>query len=200
MVTSIEREYKTMIHPKDYYRLKSIFEARKAETIVQKNYYFDTPSLYLKSISAALRLRVFKKSSEWTLKIAKKDATSIEVSHHLDNPIPVPKTIVESAIQNDEILNFLSDHHIDIKTLELTHSFETIRLIHSQDCCLWCLDMTNFPYTSDYELECEVAENISQQQWKHKLKEWAIDFHPAPTKIARASFYAQLFMLNFTIL
>lgn len=200
MSTSIEREYKTMIQPRDYQRIKDDFESRQAKLIIQSNYYFDTPSLNLKSINAALRLRVFNSGAEWTLKVSKNEVESIELTHHLDNSINVPQKLSEDIIQKFEILEFLSKNNIDISQLVSTHSFKTHRLTFSEDCCLWCLDMTDFHYTRDYELECELKQHLTQQEWKEKLEKLSIDFHPAPTKIARASFYAQLFKLNFKIM
>lgn len=193
MGKSLEREYKTMIHSQDFIRLKEQDKFKLINPIIQHNYYYDTEALNLKSLNAALRLRVFENSSEWTLKISKNQQDSIEITDSVPHVILAPNSIDADTFEEPELLTFLIDNQISLTQFKQTHSFTTHRYIYQEQAYTWCLDATNFPFVTDYELECECHDILSLEAWKEHLSRLGLSYHQAPTKIARASFYAQLF-------
>ncbi|MGO3202163.1 MAG: CYTH domain-containing protein, partial [Ruoffia tabacinasalis] len=59
MVSSIERELKTLLSKAEYDKLYTYFNLQNQPKIIQSNYYYDTADEIFKQNNSALRLRVF---------------------------------------------------------------------------------------------------------------------------------------------
>lgn len=193
MVSSIEREFKTLLTPDQYEHLLDYFQLNSDQAITQTNHYYDTVNSQFKSINAALRLRVFQdQTSEWTIKQQLNEIDSLELTQINQETIhSVPTQLTHEMINTQEIQDFIQRHAIRWDSLQLTQSFKTIRHYIQSDKGLYALDRTEFKDATDYELELE-TEDLDQglAQFNALLEQFQIPYQQANTKLARAFNYS----------
>lgn len=186
----IEQEYKTLISQDQYKEIKAFLKDNyPTQTIIQHNAYYDRPDQALKEAKAAFRLRNFSNSSEWTLKQARTELESLEISQANPSPLEVKTEIPAQAIQETAILQFFQDHAIKLEDLRLTYQMLTKRLVVQLDQAEICLDLTQFGNFEDYELELEFSSDSGAKIWNNLLKQFRIRPQVPQKKIARAAAY-----------
>lgn len=193
MVSSIEREFKTLLTQSQYQQLFEHFQLESQQAVVQTNHYYDTQDSQFKSLDAALRLRVFQdQTSEWTLKQQLNDIDSLELTQHNQEAIvSIPTNISPSLIHSQEIQNFINKNHIPWEDIRPTQRLKTTRYYIESEEGLYALDATEFNSVTDYELELE-ADNIDKglSQFNTLLNQYGIEYQQADTKLARAFNYS----------
>src|SRR5699024_12868924 len=103
MVSSIERELKTLLSKVEYDKLYTYFNLQNPPKIIQSNYYYDTADEIFTQNNAALRLRVFDDGqSEWTIKERASELESIAFTQFnrekvRDMPIALSEYMIKSA-------------------------------------------------------------------------------------------------------
>ena len=99
MVSSIERELKTLLSKAEYDKLYTYFNLQGIQPkIIQSNYYYDTADEIFKQNNASARgLRVFDNgSSEWTIKERVSELESIEnLLNSIERKLMRRATIIE---------------------------------------------------------------------------------------------------------
>lgn len=192
MVSSIERELKTIINKADYDSLFAYFNLEHQPKIIQSNYYYGTADELFKQNNASLRLRVFEDGqSEWTIKQRVNDLESIELTQFNQNSaIEVPQSLSKSDIQTHDIQNFIDSRDIPWNGIERTMSLTTHRYNIEVEYGLYALDFTQYNQAVDYELELE-SDNIDEalEQFSTLLSHFNITYKQSETKLARAHRY-----------
>lgn len=192
MVSSIERELKTLITKDKYTQLYHYFKLQKESAIVQTNTYYDTDNGLFKAHNAALRLRVYaQKNSEWTIKQRLNSLESIELTQfNEDSPLKVPQSLTKDLIYSQDIQSFIDSNNIPWDEIHPTLSLTTTRFNIELDYGLYALDHTQFNTEEDYELELE-TENIEEAlvMFNQLLNKFGITYKQAETKLSRAHTY-----------
>ncbi|UUX34181.1 CYTH domain-containing protein [Fundicoccus culcitae] len=191
MSRSIEKEIKIMLSHENFQKLINHFQFNDINPLKQTNTYYDTKDASLKQLQTALRLRVFKDSSEWTLKQTQANLTSLEITKMIASVQEAPTTLTPEFI-GLEICAFLEEMSIDINRLKPTYEMTTYRWNQPVEYGLFAIDQTTYFDQTDYELELE-TDNLEngQKQIKILLNKLDIPYVAAAKKIARVSQYAQ---------
>ena len=155
-VVNMEYEARVLITQEQYCIIKEKYlkEYPNAIKILNENYYFDTPDLYLTDHQMVLRLRkINNESSELTLKIQRKEGCE-EINHPLTSL--EEKEMLESChIPNDKILKMLLEEGIDISRITLITVLKTDRIEIPLDNYLFVIDKNEYRNKVDYNLEVE---------------------------------------------
>lgn len=185
MSTPIEIELKSMLTQDEFERLKRHFQCEQQHPITQENRYFDTEQQALKHLNAALRLRVFDPTSEWTLKQAIDAHTAYEWTQPNSD---IPNS--PQAIHHAELLDFLDAHAIALETLLPTYTLQTQRWEILTPEGIYCLDCSTYSGYTDYEIELETTDlSLAQTHFHQLLNTLHIPYRFADKKIARAAKY-----------
>ncbi|WP_273478171.1 CYTH domain-containing protein [Ignavigranum ruoffiae] len=192
MTKNIEQEYKTMLRKDEFERLidQLGFEPRSA--LIQSNYYYDTPDHQLAKINAALRLRVFKDRSEWTIKQLISELRSIEITQEQGPVDSISSAINPTWFTDADLIKFIHNHQIPIEQLQLHYQMSTHRYLYPVPGATFCLDHSFFPQTEDYELECELEDLDQANVWFDFLDQYQLEYKPAAKKLSRAAHYQDL--------
>lgn len=175
MKTFIEKEYKSELSSDEYTLLLNYFNSNN--TIIQTNYYFDTPNFNLKQKGFMARIRVINNEYIFTLKTPKINFASEEHNQQ------VPGLII-----NDNVKKILNTFNLE-NNLKIVASATTKRTIIKDKHGEWCLDKTNFSNNNiDYELEYELI-NYENDYFNHFidfLTKFNIKYKPIKSKVSRA--------------
>lgn len=175
MKTFIEKEYKNELSLNEYNLLLNYFN--NADTIIQTNYYFDTPNFDLRKKGFMARIRVINNEYTFTLKTPKIDFASEEHNQ------TVPTLII-----NDNVKKILNKFNLE-SNLIVVASATTKRTSIKDEYGEWCLDKTHFSNnTIDYELEYELfnSETDRFDYYLEFLKKFNIEYKQIKSKVARA--------------
>lgn len=175
MKTFIEKEYKSELSLNEYNSLLNYFT--DTNTIIQTNYYFDTPNFDLRKKGFMARIRVINNEYTFTLKTPKINFASEEHNQ-----------IVPALIIDENVKKVLNKFNLD-NNLIIVASATTKRTIHKDNYGEWCLDKTNFSNnTIDYELEYELFDSEIDRfdDYIQFLKKFNIEYKPIKSKVARA--------------
>ncbi|XJS11346.1 CYTH domain-containing protein [Aerococcaceae bacterium WGS1372] len=193
MVSSIEREFKTLLTKEQYQQLINYFQLNAEKAIIQTNHYYDTDDSQFKSIKSALRLRIFQdQTSEWTIKQQLNEIDSLELTQHNPEPLStIPIYITPTLIHAKEMQDFINKQNIHWLSIQPTQSFKTTRYYIESDEGLYALDATDFSHHSDFELELE-SDDIERgfTQFSALLERFNISYQQSETKLARAFAYS----------
>ena len=175
MVSSIERELKTLLSKAEYEKLYTYFNLQNQPKIIQSNYYYDTADEIFKQNNSALRLRVFDNgSSEWTIKERVSELESIELTQfNREKVIDVPQALNEDIIYSADIQEFIASRNIVWTDIKRTMSLITERYNIDVPYGLYALDYTQYPQAEDYELELEsqdIKTELTNKLNKHQIE------------------------------
>lgn len=193
MVSSIERELKTLLSKAEYDKLYTYFNLKNQPKIIQSNYYYDTADEIFKQNNSALRLRVFDNgSSEWTIKERVSELESIELTQfNREKVIDVPQALNEDIIYSADIQEFIASRNIVWTDIKRTMSLITERYNIDVPYGLYALDYTQYPQAEDYELELESQDiEVALEQFNSLLASVDISYKQAETKLSRAHRYS----------
>lgn len=193
MVSSIERELKTLLSKAEYDKLYTYFNLQNQPKIIQSNYYYDTADEIFKQNNSALRLRVFDNgSSEWTIKERVSELESIELTQfNREKAIDVPQALNEDIIYSADIQEFIASRNIVWTDIKRTMSLITERYNIDVPYGLYALDYTQYPQAEDYELELESQDiEVALEQFNSLLASVDISYKQAETKLSRAHRYS----------
>ena len=193
MVSSIERELKTLLSKVEYDKLYTYFNLQNQPKIIQSNYYYDTADEIFKQNNSALRLRVFDNgSSEWTIKERVSELESIELTQfNREKVIDVPQALNEDIIYSADIQEFIASRNIVWTDIKRTMSLITERYNIDVPYGLYALDYTQYPQAEDYELELESQDiEVALEHFNSLLASVDISYKQAETKLSRAHRYS----------
>lgn len=192
MVSSIERELKTLINKAEYDKLYTYFNLQNQPKIIQSNYYYDTADEIFKQNNAALRLRVFDDGqSEWTIKERVSELESIELTQfNQDKVTDAPDALNEDIIYSADIQEFIASRNIVWADIKRTMSLTTERYNIEVPYGLYALDYTQYSQAEDYELELESQDiEVALEHFNSLLASVDISYKQAETKLSRAHRY-----------
>ncbi|MBD3949232.1 CYTH domain-containing protein [Tuanshanicoccus lijuaniae] len=188
MSYSIEQEIKSLLTQEEFYHVLDYFDLGATDYQSQHNTYFDSDNQVLKHHQAALRLRNFQTTSEWTYKQKQDTHRSLELTYTQSYPqLPVPESILVQQVADDVIrdqleqlmpLNTVLTAYLSIKT----HRW-TVKTPYGE----YAIDQTFYGNTSDYEIELETDDlPTAMAAFKELLATLSIPYRAADKKIARA--------------
>lgn len=191
----IENEFKCMLSPQAYHQVWAYFDCQKRSVRIQTNTYYDTAQESLKQDRAALRLRNFATTSEWTLKVQVGAHQSLERTQPQAWTVFPPAKLDTHTIYQKDILDYLQRKAIALTDLHSTFQLTTYRYEILADGGRYCLDRTLYgkEQIEDYELEWEFSGPTApaQETWLAFLDRLKIPYQAADKKIARAAFFAR---------
>ena len=175
MQTNIELEYKTLVSREQFILLQTYFAPQ--ERRIQINHYYDFPDFSLLKSHQMVRVREFKDSFEFTLKMYDKDGNLLEFA----------KTVSANSLNDPEISAFLKDHGIDAENLTERACLRTDRSIYRDEYGELCFDINTYKDKTDYEIEYEMVHNTDQfyQRYLSILKKADIEYQPSLPKVMR---------------
>lgn len=185
MKPMIELELKAMLTKTEFAQLLRHFGKADTNPIVQQNTYYDTVTQTLKHNRAALRLRNFDTTSEWTIKQAHSEVASLELNQSQSFSYTEIPQIPD--IQSSELLTFLRALNLSLHELHPTLTLQTERWVIPVEHGEFCLDRTTYFGITDYEIELETTQlNWAHSTFQTLLEQHHIPYRPADKKIARA--------------
>ncbi|WP_309297197.1 CYTH domain-containing protein [Lapidilactobacillus luobeiensis] len=190
-IAALEIEFKNLVTAAEYQRLVAAYPF--APAFSQKNYYFDTADQQLRQQHCGLRIRIFARSAEQTLKVPAtiKTAAGHELVEITD---PLPLAMAESLVHQQKIKvasqvsAALSQRQIDPAQLHCFAQGTTQRRIATLAAGLLTLDQTDYPNgQTDYELELE-TKHVAQATtfYQDLLTRFQIPQRPVVNKVMRA--------------
>lgn len=176
MKQNIEIEYKSLLSPFDFNRLKASF-FKDAVLFVQENRYYDTLNKDLYDRRISLRIRRVNNKSLFTLKQI--DAHNQVVEHEVEDD--------NLDVDDPRIVKLLADLHLPTQLICISSSL-THRLLISDKFGEWCLDRNEFKNHVDFELEYEITEvtNTRIDRFLAFLETNSITYHKASPKYIRS--------------
>lgn len=195
-----EIEAKTLLSKEVYQKIVDGFQTKS--DFLQENYYFDTPSSFLKEHHISLRIRVYADHAEQTMKVP--DPNPVQKNFHevieINDNLTLEKA-KDLISQKHFIFNGNIGQYIDKNFPEerdnlsiFTWSKTRRILMNGPENCELTLDATSYPDGyEDYELEIENTDPALIQKIQQLLeKEYGFKQTAANTnqnKIARASMH-----------
>lgn len=176
MKQNIEIEFKSLLSPYDFNRLKNGF-FKNAILTVQQNEYYDTLNRDLFDHKIVLRIRRFNDSSLFTLKMLDENNQILEHEFEGEN----------LQIDHPSIKNLLNDLNLPTQCICVSQS-RTHRHMIVDEFGEWCLDLNEFKNHVDFELEYELTQ-ISDQglnRFLDFLEANDIIYHKAFSKYVRS--------------
>lgn len=186
MTQQLEIEFKNMLTKEEFHHLCESFQLTEENFHEQTNHYFDTPDFALKNLKSGLRIREVQNRFECTLK---EPATGIGLTETTDL---LTKEAVHSILTGssplhaNEVEKRLQALKIAPKNLQILGTLFTKRAEIEYEGGLLVFDYSHYADTHDYELEYEVADEVTGKVLFQKfLAQYAIPLRPADKKIAR---------------
>jgi uncharacterized protein YjbK len=193
LTQSIEIEFKNMLTPLEYEKIKTYFQLQESSFFRQENHYFDTPDFQLKQAGAALRIRKKKADFELTLKQPIKEGL-LETNQVLTEA-EAKIALVSNVLPTGPVSNLISEMNIVYSEIEFFGTLTTIRAEWEYQKGLLVLDYSTYLNTSDYELEYEVDDRESgQAAFNQLLDSLQIPLRKTENKIKR--FYYQKYLTS----
>ena len=190
MSQEIEIEYKSLLSPKEFHKLITVFKVDQKDFFTQTNVYYDTPDFKLKARGMGLRIRLFQNEAELTLKSPLTDLASglLETTDKLS--LDAAKVLIsqEGILSDGAVANFLKTQAVPLNELTVQAELKTKRVEIKLDANhLLVLDESWYHGQHDYELELETHHALEGEQVSHQiLNTYNITFKPGQNKIARA--------------
>ena len=180
----IEIEYKTLLTPNQYQQLLPLFDG--IQPVQQTNYYFDSPTSHMKKAQMALRIRTYEDWAELTLKVPQAGSIgNLEINQTL-TLVEVENILSGQTLPAGKITDLLLKKSIPIQELASLGSLTTVRLERRHLLGLMALDKSHYFDQTDYELEVEVADEVTGKlAFSQFLEEYGISYQQAPSKLAR---------------
>lgn len=178
-----ERELKMLLTKEQYEALKS--HLKWDECFEQTNTYYDDDQQSLKQAGCALRIRQTGGKQIVTVKKPKDAITKEEYEFETKSDS------MENL--NEQEKEQIASHVSLAGPVHPTARFHTLRCIHSYDKGDLCLDKTQFPETTDYELEYEYSQDHDGISFLNDLlAPFGLQYEKnGPSKLARAMMYAK---------
>lgn len=180
MKQNIEIEYKSLLSPIDFNRLKKTF-FKDAPCIIQENNYYDTIENSLFSNKVVPRIRILNNTKLFTLKQV---LSSNEILEH---------EISDDNLQIDDprITKLLNELNLPTELICVSKSI-THRYLIKDEFGEWCLDLNEFDTAVDFELEYELFDSNSNElkRFLDLLETYGIPFYKADSKVVRSLKYA----------
>lgn len=190
MSQEIEIEFKTLLTAADYQNLLTQYAASETDFFLQTNVYYDTPDFSLKRKSMGLRIRLFEKYGELTLKspLPNNQMGLLETTDRLTLAEAEAFVETETILTTGDVADFLIKMGIELGQLSVQANLTTKRWEHPlSEAILLVLDESWYHGQHDYELEMEVQEaNIGQDFFTHFLAKHNIPLLKGTNKIQRA--------------
>lgn len=177
MEQHLEIEFKTMLTKKEFHRLYKTMTFK--DGFLQINSYFDTMDNFFLKNHSMLRIRTIDNSFIFTMKTPKR----IGVLEH-------EFTMESFNINHPKIQKLIEDFNIKTSDLDLITQSKTIRHEINDEYGTWCLDLNEFTFNKDYELEYELFEGVdydkAQQHYYNSINNLNISYKKAKPKYIRA--------------
>ena len=177
MKQHLEIEFKTMLSKDEFNRLYQVWDFD--EGFLQINSYYDTITNFFLKKRMMLRIRTIEDSFIFTMKTPRKLGV-LENEFILD----------EFNINDLKVQKLLDSHNILSTDLSLVAQSKTIRHEFDDKYGTWCLDLNEFAYSKDFELEYELHDEVNfedaQLHYFDKITEFNILYKEAKPKYIRA--------------
>lgn len=184
MSQNIEIEFKNMLTEQEFAQLRKHLHIEDKDFFTQINYYFDTPTFFLKNEGCALRIREKSNQFELTLKQPHPDGL-LETNHDLQ-PEEAKHIIKQGYIDKQYLASLKSDLHFPEETFKLFGSLLTSRAEKNNADGLIVLDNSEYLNKVDFELEYEVLNRENGlNSFKKLLKEMNIPIRKTENKVKR---------------
>lgn len=183
MAEELEIEFKNILTPLQYKKIKQTY-FNDNQPFKQTNYYIDTPNHDIISKKMALRIRQKAEHFEMTLKVPQ-TVGLLEYNEVVDE-LPSEGRFLHRNELPSQIVQVLSEHHIEIETLQLLGELTTYRLEKQLDSGLLVLDHSLYLGIEDYELEFEVTDyKQGEISFEQLLTDLQIDKQTPDNKVKR---------------
>lgn len=156
----LEIELKTLLKKDEYNRLKDQFT--DVTSVLQKNYYIDTPDFELREKKVAMRIRTFEDWAELTLKVPK-SVGNMEYNQKLQLK-DAEDYLSKEELPQGLVLDELAKHGIQSKKWQVLGCLTTLRYEMKTAIGLMALDESQYFDIIDYELELEVENHEQGKQ------------------------------------
>ncbi|WP_323702869.1 CYTH domain-containing protein [Mammaliicoccus sp. Dog046] len=183
MAEELEIEFKNILTPLQYKKIKQTY-FNDNQPFKQTNYYIDTPNHDIISKKMALRIRKKAEHYEMTLKVPQ-TVGLLEYNEVVDE-LPSEDRFLHRNELPPQIVQVLSEHHIEIENLRLLGELTTYRLEKQLDSGLLVLDHSLYLGIEDYELEFEVTDyEQGEIAFEQLLTDLQIDKQTPDNKVKR---------------
>ncbi|MBK0347611.1 CYTH domain-containing protein [Aerococcaceae bacterium zg-ZJ1578] len=191
MSYSIEQEIKSLLTQEEFYQILNYFQLAATDYQSQQNTYYDTENQLLKQHHAALRLRNFSMTSEWTFKQKHDTHRSLELTYaqnYLQLPAPASIAVhqVEDAVIRDQLEQLMPADTELYSFLTIKTNRWIVKVPYGE----YAIDQTFYGDSMDFEIELETDDlTTAMAEFNTLLEALAIPFRVADKKIARALRY-----------
>lgn len=182
MKENLEIEFKSLLSPFDFNRLRESFFV-DATLNVQMNSYYDTPDGNLQAQKSSARIRIVNDKALFTLKVINEEGYVVEYEV-LDDYL---------EIDDPRIQKILSDLGFSTDLVKISSS-RTHRFLVKDSKGEWCLDHTEFTNQVDFEIEYELTNpSVSPQEGLQHfldfLQKYSLSYQKGPSKFQRSLIY-----------
>ncbi|PTL40182.1 CYTH domain-containing protein [Alkalicoccus saliphilus] len=189
MTQEIEIEFKQLIDEKTYQEMMDYYQDKL--TFTQVNHYFETSSLGLKQLGAALRVREKDNGYVLTLKQPHETGGLLETHQEIGSSAFTAlqqKGLLPQGETTDQLITLLGT----MPELQYLGMLQTERLETELDEGILVLDRSDYVNVTDFELEFECRDEVKGKEAFNKLlQKWNLTWNQPDNKIAR--FYKAAF-------
>lgn len=184
MTKELEIEFKNMLDKKEYEKLAAHYKLSPSDVKTQTNYYFDTNTFQLKSLTSALRIRKKHDGYECTLKTPAAHG-NFETTDALTTE-QAEAIITGRSFHAPEVRAALKELSVSPENLVMIGELTTHRMELETNEGLLVLDHSEYAGIEDFEIEFEVPEaKAGEKHFYMLLKKHGIPIRHADKKIAR---------------
>ncbi|KAK8492898.1 hypothetical protein V6N13_093958 [Hibiscus sabdariffa] len=174
-------------NPESHQKLSDLLSPFLAETLVQENVFFDTPTTALAAAKSALRLRFYNLDSHSVLSLKSKPKLSQGISRVEEQEEPIDPSLARSFLTDPNgLLELENDSQImqrvrgefGVNELICLGGFKNVRGVYVWKGLKLELDETIYDFGISYEIECESKEPERDKKLiQDFLRENGIDFN-----------------------
>ncbi|XP_039060950.1 triphosphate tunnel metalloenzyme 3-like isoform X2 [Hibiscus syriacus] len=172
--------------PESHQRLSDLLSPFLAETLIQENVFFDTPTSALAAANSALRLRFYNLDSRSVLSLKSKPKLSRGISQVEELEEPIDPSLARSFVtepsgllelRNDSLIMQRVRGDFGVNELICLGGFKNVRGVYEWKGLKLELDESVYDFGVSYEIECESKEPERDKKLiEELLKENGIDF------------------------
>ncbi|KAL4366238.1 hypothetical protein GQ457_05G034910 [Hibiscus cannabinus] len=174
-------------NPESHQRLSDLLSPFLAQTLLQENVFFDTPTAALAAAKSALRLRFYNLDSHSVLSLKSKPKLSQGISRVEEQEEPIDPSLARSFLSDpNALLGLENDSRIvqrvraefGVSELICLGGFKNVRGVYVWKGLKLELDETIYDFGVSYEIECESKEPERDKKLiQDFLRENGIDFN-----------------------
>ncbi|KAK8481115.1 hypothetical protein V6N13_032828 [Hibiscus sabdariffa] len=174
-------------NPESHQKLSDLLSPFLAQTLLQENVFFDTPTTALAAAKSALRLRFYNLDSHSVLSLKSKPKLSQGISRVEEQEEPIDPSLARSFLTDpNALLELENDSRImqrvrgefGVNELICLGGFKNVRGVYVWKGLKLELDETIYDFGVSYEIECESKEPERDKKLiQDFLRENGIDFN-----------------------